>query len=54
MVRFFVVKLIHSDFFSVQLIIFSVIDNIIIDSKILLMTDFINLKIKSVQSFKYG
>jgi hypothetical protein len=36
-----------------RLIIFSVEDDIPIDSKTFLMTDFVNLKIKSIQFFKY-
>jgi hypothetical protein len=35
-----------------RLIIFSVVADILIDSEIFLMTYFINLKIKSVQSFE--
>jgi hypothetical protein len=36
-----------------RLIIFSVGDDVSIDNEIFLITDFMNLKIKSVQSFKY-
>jgi hypothetical protein len=35
-----------------QLIILSVEDDVSVDSEILLVTDFVNLKIKSAQSFK--
>jgi hypothetical protein len=56
LVRFIMVKLIHPDlnsrFVIVQLIILSVRSNVSVDSEILLLTDFINLKIKSSQSFK--
>jgi hypothetical protein len=37
-----------------RLIILSVRDDIFIDSETLLMTNFINLKIKPAQSFKYA
>jgi hypothetical protein len=37
-----------------QLIIFLVGGDISVDSKTLLVIDFINLKIKSVQSFRYA
>jgi hypothetical protein len=37
-----------------QLIILSVEDDVSVDSEILLVTDFVNLKIKSAQSFKYA
>jgi hypothetical protein len=36
-----------------RLIIFSVGDDVSIDNEIFLVTDFVNLKIKSIQSFKY-
>jgi hypothetical protein len=36
-----------------RLIIFSVGGDVSIDSETLLMTDFVNLKIKSAQSFEY-
>jgi hypothetical protein len=35
-----------------QLIILSVVSNVSIDSETLLLTDFVNLKIKSTQSFR--
>jgi hypothetical protein len=60
MVRFLVVEPIHSGLNSrfdmgdvyLRLIILSVIDNIPVDNDTLLVTDFINLKIKSVPSFE--
>jgi hypothetical protein len=59
LIRFLVVKLIHSDLnhkfdIVVAFIInyFSVRDDIPVDSEAFLMIDFINLKIKSVQSFE--
>jgi hypothetical protein len=62
MVRFLVVKLTHPDLnlrfnMSVaylQLIILSVVCDVPVRSETLLMTDFVNLKIKSVQSFEYA
>jgi hypothetical protein len=36
-----------------RLIIFSVEDDVPVNSEMLLVTDFVNLKIKSVQSFRY-
>jgi hypothetical protein len=59
MVRFLVVKLTHSDLnfiFDMSVIFmtnyFSVGDNVLIDNEALLMIDFVNLKIKSTQSFR--
>jgi hypothetical protein len=57
--RFLLVELIHLvlnlrfDMCSLylRLIIFSIGDDVLIDSETLLMTDFVNLKIKSAQSF---
>jgi hypothetical protein len=37
-----------------RLIIFLVRDDISVDNEILLLTDFVNLKIKSTQSFEYA
>jgi hypothetical protein len=58
LVRFLTVKLTHLGLnprfgmvLHLRLIILSVIDDVIVDSEILLVTDFMNLKIKSVQSF---
>jgi hypothetical protein len=60
-VRFLVVELITQIqildltwILYLRLIILSVGGDVIIDSKALLVTDFINLKIKSAQSFKYA
>jgi hypothetical protein len=37
---------------TLRLIIFSVRDDVLVDSESLLLTDFVNLKIKSAQSFR--
>jgi hypothetical protein len=37
-----------------RLIIFLVRDDVSVDNKSLLMTDFVNLKIKPIQSFRYA
>jgi hypothetical protein len=57
MVRNLVVQLIYLGLnlicvLYLRLIILSVGDNVSIDNETLLMTDFVNLKIKSTQSFK--
>jgi hypothetical protein len=60
MVSFFVVESIHPCLnyrfdiciIYLQLIILSVVYDVSIDSDAFLMTDFVNLKIKSAQSFK--
>jgi hypothetical protein len=57
MVRNLVVQLIYLGLnlicvLYLRLIILSVGDNVFIDNETLLMTDFVNLKIKSTQSFK--
>jgi hypothetical protein len=57
-----VVKLTHPDLnprfdmgvVYLQLIILSVVYDVPVRSETLLMTDFVNLKIKSVQSFEYA
>jgi hypothetical protein len=43
---------VHIAVLYLQLIIFSVGDDVSVDSKTLLMTDFVNLKIKLTQSFR--
>jgi hypothetical protein len=58
LVRFLIVKLIHSDLnlrFDMNVVftanIILVVGDVLIDIETLLVTDFMNLKIKSVQSF---